>query len=125
MTDPHLSVDTLFELLKNRRRRYLLYALDQNADSVVTLDELTALVLDWEQRTNGGLERPFDELESQIRIELHHNHLPKIAEFDLVEYDPRSETVRNRGVPSIFSFVEESHEEVPHLRSLFAMSATG
>jgi len=30
-------------------------------------------------------------------VDLHHNQLPKLAEATIVDYDPRSKTVRNWG----------------------------
>ena len=124
MTDPQLSVDTLLDLLRNRRRRYLLYCLDQKVDSVVTVDELTAMLLDWEHRMNAGAEAGSPDSKRRIRIELHHSHLPKLADLGVVEFDSRSKTIRKRDAPSVVAFAEESHDEVPHLRSLLGASAT-
>jgi len=123
MTDPSPSAETLFDLLQNRHRRYALYSLDGNEDTVVTLSELTEEVLDWERRMNAGKESTA-ELETRIRVSLHHTHLPKMAEAGLVEYDSRSETVRKENAPSVVAFMDEHQDEVPHLRSLFCTSAT-
>lgn len=123
MTEVQLSAETLFSLLQNRHRRYLLYSLQQNDESVVTLDELTRRILDWEQRMDAGGD-PTDELKTRIRISLHHTHLPKISEAGLVEYDPHSETVRKRDAPSVTASMEKHQDEVPHLRSLFCTSKT-
>lgn len=35
--------------------------------------------------------------ETRVRIQLHHSTLPKLAETDLFDYDPRSNTARFRG----------------------------
>lgn len=123
MTDARLSAETLFDLLVDRRRRYLLYSLDQSPDAVTSLDELTGRVLDWERRMDAGNE-PTAELERQVRISLHHTHLPKISEAGLVEYDSRSETVRKRDVPSVAALVEDHQDEIPFLRSLLCTSVT-
>lgn len=124
MTDTQLSAETLFDLLQNRQRRYLLYSLDQSPDSVVALDELVGRVLDWEQAMNAGVEEKTAELETQIRVSLHHNHLPRMAEAGLIEYDSRSETVRKRDTPSASAVLEAHRDEAPHLRSLFGTSVT-
>jgi len=42
-------------------------------------------------QTDGGSESISTEA---VRAELHHVHLPKLADCDLVEYDSRSGTVR-------------------------------
>lgn len=123
MMDSHLSIDTLFDLLGNQRRRYLLYALDQQVESVATLDELVALILEWERRIDGESEQPTDEREKSIRLSLHHKHLPRLEELDLLEYDSRSRTIRNRVASSDGGVTAEGRDEVPHLRSLIC-SAT-
>lgn len=123
MANPELSMDALFDLLTDRRRRYLLYCLDQKVDAVVTVDELTAMLLDWERRMNAGTEEETADLERRIRIALHHRHLPKLADAGLVEYDPRSQTVRKRGSASAVAFGQETRDEVPYLQSLFCTAA--
>jgi len=125
MNGPLLTVDTLFELLQHERRRYLLYCLDQNADEVVSLDELTAMLLDWERQMDDGSRESIDGSERRVRTELHHNHLPKFEEAGLVEYDARSKTVRNSDGSLVASVLDEGKEEVPHLRALFCRSVTG
>lgn len=124
MTQKLLSADTLFDLLKNRRRRYLLYALNESTSAVVTLDELTGRILEWERRMNAGVEAPTAELKERIRISLHHVHLPKVSESGLIEYDYRSKTIHKETMPSAAAFLDDLQDEVPHLRSLFQMSAT-
>jgi DNA-binding transcriptional ArsR family regulator len=114
----------LFGLLKNRRRRYALYCLNEAEDEVLTLKELVDQLVRWEAKWGDGETAPTDERQT-IRVELHHNHLPRLAEAGLVDYDTRSQTVRNATEPSVATWAEDAHEEVPHLRALFCSSATG
>lgn len=125
MTDPLLSVDTVFELLQNERRRYLLYCLDQDADEVVSVDELTAMILDRERQLSDGAGASNDSSERRVRSSLHHNHLPRLEDVGLIEYDPRSETVRNSDGSFVASVLDEGKEEAPHLRTLFCTSPKG
>ena len=80
------SLDAVFELLSGRRRRYVLYYL------AVTDGRKT------------------------VRIDLHHNHLPR-----LVENDARTETVRNWNRPAIFEWVRGEPQERRWLRALFGV----
>ena len=123
MTSTQLSAETLFDLLQNRQRRYLLYTLDRSTDSTLALAELTERVLDWERRLNGEAEASTAESKLRLRISLHHNHLPKLAEVGLVEYDARSEMVRKEDNIPVAALLEAHQNEVPHLRSLFFSSA--
>lgn len=85
------TLDQIFDLLSKRRRRYVLYYLEQH-DGPVSVDDLAEAVAEWErdpasvQITDGGSTR--------IEIELKHNHLPRADAADLVEYDPEANVVR-------------------------------
>ena len=80
--DP-LPASTIFELLLDRRRRYLLYYLSQTVEAI----PLEELITELEARLTepGGRE--------EIRIDLHHNHLPKLVDAMVVDYDRDAGTV--------------------------------
>jgi hypothetical protein len=82
-SDDENSLDELFELLANERRRRVIYFFEQSSADVCRLDRLAEAVA-WE--TAGDADR--------IRTELHHVHLPKLVAFGVVRYDSRTETVR-------------------------------
>jgi hypothetical protein len=42
-----------------------------------------------------------------LRSSLHHTHLPKLDDADVVEYDPDDGTVQYRGDPHIEQWVEQ------------------
>jgi len=66
--------DVVFECLADRRRRAIVAALrDRGAAS---LRELADSITDPNDRTK------------QVELELHHRHLPKLADAGLAEYDP-------------------------------------
>lgn len=85
-----VSLDMIFELLREERRRYPLYYLDQQ-HRPVPVDELTEQVVEWE--ANPGTASVPEETVDRIRIELLHEDLPKAAEARYVQYDRESETV--------------------------------
>lgn len=125
MSDLDRSLDDLLKLLADRRRRYVLYYLDDAEDDVVTLDELSDHVADrreaWSANTDGtgvvALER--------VRVGLHHNHLPRLADAGLIDYDGRTQTVRNWREPALMDWAQPDQDEFPHLRALFSTSVTG
>ncbi|WP_227773456.1 DUF7344 domain-containing protein [Haladaptatus pallidirubidus] len=42
----------------------------------------------------------------QARIELVHIHLPKLADYDVIEYDERSEVIRYRSYPQLEAILD-------------------
>ncbi|WP_227379811.1 helix-turn-helix domain-containing protein [Haladaptatus halobius] len=84
-THPTHSIGTVCDLLANRHRRVVLDHLQDGDSDAVTLTELAAVI-----------QTQVDDVESeqQARTILIHNHLPKLADYDIIEYDQRSETVR-------------------------------
>jgi len=61
---------------------------DQQSTETATVTDLGAYISQ-QHRT--------DEDETDIAISLHHSTLPKLDDAGLIEYDPRSTTVRYRG----------------------------
>lgn len=85
MSDSHtLSQDTVFDLLSNSRRRFVLHHLKQ-ADGAVRLSELAAEIAAIENDV------PVDELSSQQRkrtyVSLYQTHIPKLQDAGAVSYD--------------------------------------
>lgn len=124
MTDAEPSLDRIFDLLGGRRRRYVLYYLNETDADVVTLDDVTERVVKWERTWNGRDDRSRDEHRERTRVALHHNHLPRLADAGLVDYDPRSHTVRSWDEPSLEGWARDDADELPHLQELFTLSET-
>ncbi|WP_158055799.1 DUF7344 domain-containing protein [Halorussus halophilus] len=69
------SLDTIFDVLGARRRRNVLYVLSRRSRPV----PFTELVDDLVALEDGTRER--------VAVSLHHEHLPKLADADLLNYD--------------------------------------
>ena len=81
---PALTTDTLFSLLAAADRRRVLSTLIDGPDrSVETLAQ--SIVGSQREQANDAVER--------CCIQLHHNHLPKLANEQLVEYDSTESSV--------------------------------
>lgn len=156
------SLDAVFELLADRRRRYALYHLAEvGEDRALDVEDVAARVAEWEREwdatgnpadaTGGGPEStdstggksdaadptggPADatgaepgatdststDRRERVRLDLHHNHLPRLADAGLIDYDARTGTVRSREAPSLDRLVPEDSAEFPRLRSLLAV----
>lgn len=84
-----LSEDLIFDVLKNRRRRYTLHYLKQK-NGPVELSELAEQVAAWENdKEVSGLTA--NERKS-VYTSLYQTHLPKLADAGIVDYN------RNRGI---------------------------
>lgn len=80
-----VEVDSVFAVLSNeRRRRVLRHLFEPRSSATVTelVDRLVTAELN-------GHDRP-EELTERITISLHHIHLPKLAESNLVDFDHES-----------------------------------
>ena len=84
-----LSEDLIFDVLKNRRRRYTLHYLKQQ-DRPVELSELAEQVAAWENDTT--VEGLSANERKSVYTSLYQTHLPKLADAGIVDYN------QNRGV---------------------------
>ena len=101
------SLDLVFDLLADQRRRYALYYLYDVSDGVATVDEVAEYVLRLEDGDHS------DEHERHVLTALQHVHLPKLEDAGILEYDSRSETVRYWSRPSLEEWLEHAqHKEV-------------
>ncbi|WP_202614413.1 DUF7344 domain-containing protein [Halostella litorea] len=104
------SLDTVFDLLSDRRRRYALYHLVEAGPTTVEYTSLAERVADWEA---DGDEASADRVET-VAADLYHSHLPKLDAENVVDFDPRSGVVRYRGQPTVEEYAEHAaHQELP------------
>ena len=89
--EPELARDTLFELLKNQRRRDALHFLKEN-DGWATLSDMAEHIAAKEN------DLPIEGINSKQRkrvyIGLYQCHLPKMADAGVVEYDKNRGTIQ-------------------------------
>lgn len=93
----HVPLDRVFGALSHQRRRYVLYYLRDHEQAHV--DDLADQIAAWER------EIPTDDVPAEtakrIVTELVHSHLPKLVEYNHVEYDQRSGAVCYTHPPSL------------------------
>lgn len=101
------SLDTLFAVLTNARRRTILDVLSHQLGPIHT-ETLAREIGAKEQGTTEAAVSPEDI--QGIRLSLQHVHLPALVDAELVEYDAEERTVEYRGHPEL---------RVPWMHSVF------
>lgn len=86
----HATVDDVFDLLSDNRRRLALQYFKQNGETV-EIDSLARRVARWEQ---SSATVPADIEVEQVRTALVRTHLPKFEDVGLIEYHPEEGIVR-------------------------------
>ncbi|WP_226479597.1 DUF7344 domain-containing protein [Natrinema amylolyticum] len=89
------AVDTAMELLADQRRRSLLNYLEET-DGTATLTEVAVEIADQEAGAEPNAISDHDVSPRDrraVRISLHHTHIPKLANADVVDYDTETETI--------------------------------
>lgn len=89
------SLDEVFELFTEERRRFALYYLE-NANGPVPIEELAEQVYAWEK--NGPDEPITDDELHRVILTLEHTHLPKIEDATHIEYDRTNERIQISGL---------------------------
>jgi hypothetical protein len=96
------AVDTALDLLANQRRRAVLEYLTE-AGGTATLTELAVEIATRETRAEPNAISDHADVSPRnrraVRISLHHTHIPKLADADVIDYETETETVtlRDRG----------------------------
>lgn len=89
--------DELFAILSHSYRREVLSALHERESRPSTLEELSQHIATVHE--NAHIE--------QVKLSLHHVHLPKLREFGVIEYDEQSKTIRYHASKVDGTFLEE------------------
>ena len=84
------TADRVLGALASESRRAVLAHFEESIVETATLDDLTDALLARQTAIEG-------QSPEQVRLRLHHVHLPKLADVGLLDYDPRMATVRYYG----------------------------
>lgn len=96
------STDTIHDLLSSRRRRHVVVALSER-NPPIALRELAAAVASREAETDSN--EVSAEVTDEITVALHHVHLPKLDDADIVDYDAERNAVASARAEELASVV--------------------
>lgn len=98
-----VSLDAVFDILSDERRRYALYYLHEQSGPVA-VEDLVAVVRKWGDDPPIQ-DRSWDRVDA-LEVKLRHRHLPKTAEVDFVQYSPEQGIIQVEGTsPEIDALV--------------------
>lgn len=86
------ALDRMLDAVREPRRRYALYYLQDTEPT--DLDQLAHQVAAWE--TDQSPDEVDEALVEHVRADLYHNHLSKLDDYGIVEFDHRSKVIRFR-----------------------------
>ena len=97
-----IPIDERFDALARTDRRAVIQFFRDGSTEEVTLDDLVTGIVDGSYWDTDG---------SHARLRLHHFTLPKLADTGILDYDPRSKTVRYRGQPAVEQLLDTAARE--------------
>lgn len=90
LSNLELETDEVLSVLSHRRRRFLLSTL-ANGSADQSLDDLATKLIAWEG--DKAIAEITDEEHSNACISLYHNHVPRLATLDLIEYEREDDEI--------------------------------
>ena len=102
----NLSLDDVFELLSDFRRRQILYRLYDSEEGKLAFDDIVDHVCTLERVSLGG-HVPL-EYRDNVATVLHHVDLPRLDSMDVLDWDPSTGTVRYRGRYPLDEWLEQA-----------------
>lgn len=113
-TERTLGVDPVLDTLRERRCRYCCYHLSALDGDETAIEQLAAEVASMESEVDGAdLSVGYYD---RVVLTLHHRHLPKLVDANIVAYDSETGTVRYQPDAVVDEFVEQIRgEELPQL----------
>lgn len=108
-----MAQDTVFDILSNARRRFVLYYL-RETENPVELGELAKELAAWENDTS--VEELTEKQRKRVYVSLYQTHIQKLARAGLIEYDQDAATVMLAdGMDQIDRYLSDDAADETHL----------
>ena len=99
------DLNIIFNILQSPRRRYVLYYLYSLEDEVTRFEEMVDAVSMYETAGTETNELPSRH---EIRLTLHHSHIPHLKAAGIIDYDQRQRVIRFTGSSSLAEWVKHA-----------------
>jgi DNA-binding transcriptional ArsR family regulator len=83
------DVNRVYDVLSNRRRRQILYLLDEVEDNAAEVPELASTIAAWEEDIDDPHAVTYDDRKS-VQTAVYQHHAPKMEAAGLVDFDKRA-----------------------------------
>lgn len=83
------DVNRVYDVLSNRRRRQILYLLDDAEDDAAEVPELASTIAAWEEGIDDPEAVTYDDRKS-VQAAVYQHHAPKMEAAGLVDFDKRA-----------------------------------
>lgn len=122
--DDEMSLDEIFELLKNRRRRDVIAYLRDGANGRATLSDLAEYIAAKENEIE--IRELSSDQRKRVYIGLYQCHLPKMDEMGVIDFENNRGTVElNPTVEQLEPYLQRSAEQPSHQSPVFELLLTG
>lgn len=123
--EPSLPETDVFDVLSNERRQCILHYLKRQDDRRVSLRELVDHVAAWENDTT--VEALESDERKRVYTALRQNHLPKLDDTDIVDYDHmRGEVELTEAAREVELYLEYvPGDDIPWSEFYLGLSAVG
>src|SRR6056297_974454 len=99
------TISSVFHVLAHPLRRNLLHSIQKTEKT--TLEKLARDLVDTDEAQADGCE-PREEI-IEIKVALHHHHLPKMADAGAIDYDPDAGTITTNDATAVaYDFLDVS-----------------
>lgn len=102
------GLDACLGLVADRCRREIINQLRHNGNGQTTIDDLVDRLNQGKQAAGKGRSPDRDAL----AIQIYHTHLPKLADFGVVDYEPERGTVHYQPDEQVEAVLDSLPEEV-------------
>ncbi|AUX10205.1 hypothetical protein AArcSl_2585 [Halalkaliarchaeum desulfuricum] len=105
-----MTFDTMLELCGDEHRPIILAALAAE-ERPLTVNDLRGMILTYNHHTPAT--EASEEMLTEIRVSLHHNHIPKLESAGVIEYDSERQLVEP---------TEQFDQLQPHLSAILGIA---
>lgn len=105
----NINLEACLKLIADRRRRLLIHLLRQHDNRQTTIDDLVDRMSRWEQDDRADRSPDRD----QLAIQAYHTHIPMLADYGVVKFDPDGGAVQYLGHERVEDVMDSVPEDVP------------
>lgn len=109
--EDELTQDVVFDLLSNRRRRYILSRQYERAEPTSLMTFAAEIAA---QENNIPVDDVSDEQQKRVYVSIYQTHVPKLADAGAISYDPDSKLIElAENAPELLEYLHPPEDDEP------------